>query len=230
MEPYPSRLLAVLRECGALPRLLPEVDALFGVPQRVQDHPEIDAGVHVARALDYAAGKGFTLPVRYGVLVHDLGKGATPRRSWPNHAGHETRSIRLAERLSARLRVSAECRDAGQLVARWHGQAHAARALAPAALLDLLLAADALRRPERLDALLEACECDAMSLPGRAGDYASAAYIRAALVVVKGVDAAAVARDVRRAKRSRTQPNDAIAKAVRAARLKALRAWRKAPT
>jgi len=228
MEPYPSQLLAVLRECGALPALLPEVAALFGVPQRVQDHPEIDAGVHVARALDYAAGKGFALPVRYGVLVHDLGKGATPRRSWPNHAQHETRSIRLAERLSARLRVPAECRDAGQLVARWHGRVHAARHLAPAALLDLLLAADALRRPERLDTLLEACECDAMSLPGRAGEYAPAAHVRAALVVVKGVDAAAVARNVPRAKPAPAARDDAIAKAVRAARLKALRAWRKA--
>ena len=156
MERHPSRMLAVLRDCGALPALLPEVDALFGVPQRVADHPEIDTGVHVARALDYAAAKDYTLPVRYGVLVHDLGKGATPRRSWPNHVGHEARSIRLAERLSARLRVPAECRDAGRLVARWHGVVYHARELAPARLLDLLSAADALRRPERLDTLLEA--------------------------------------------------------------------------
>ena len=109
-----------------------------------------------------------------------------------------------------------------------HGRVHAARELAPAALLDLLLAADALRRPERLDTLLEACECDAMSLPGRTGDYAAAAYVRAALVVVKGVDAAAVARNVQRARPARAEPDGAIAKAVRAARLKALGAWRKA--
>jgi tRNA nucleotidyltransferase (CCA-adding enzyme) len=210
---------------------LPEVDALFGVPQRVQDHPEIDTGVHVARALDYAAERGFALPVRYGVLVHDLGKGATPRRSWPNHVGHEARSIRLAKRLSERLRVPADCRDAGQLVARWHGRAHAARELAPAALLDLLLAADALRRPERLDTLLDACECDAMSLPGRSGDYAPAAYVHAALVTVKSVDTGAIARGMRVGKPARAKRDDAIAKAVRAARLKALRAWRKtAPT
>src|SRR5215831_18226146 len=213
MEPHPSRMLAVLRDCGALRMLLPEVDALFGVPQRVQDHPEIDTGVHIARALDYAAANGFALPIRYGVLVHDLGKGATPRRSWPNHAGHEARSIRLAERLSARLRVPAECRDAGQLVARWHGVVYHARELAPAGLLDLLGAADALRRPERLDTLLEACECDAMSLPGRAGAYAPAEYVRAALAAVKTVDAAAVARGVRVGKRTRGAP-DAIAKAV----------------
>ncbi len=229
MEPYPSRMLAVLRECGALAQLLPEVSSLYGVPQRVSDHPEIDTGVHLARALDYAAGKDFSLPVRYGVLAHDLGKGATPRRSWPNHSGHESRSVRLAERMSARLKVPLDCRDAGRLVARWHGAVHAAREQRPAGLLDLLMAADALRRPERLDTLLEACECDALSLPGRSGDYAPARFVRDALATVKRVDAASVARKSRAgaAAKSATTAN-AIAKAVRAARLKALRAWRRA--
>jgi len=224
MERYPSRMIAVLRDCGALPALLPEVDALFGVPQRPDEHPEIDAGVHLVRALDYAAAKEFALPVRYGVLVHDLGKGTTPRRAWPGHAGHEAQSVKLAERMSARLRVPTECRDAGRLVARWHGAVHGARELRPAAWLDLLGAADALRRPERLDTLLEACECDAMSLPGRDGDYAPAALVRAALAAARSVDAAAVARGVR----ALATGKDAIAKAVRAARLAALRKWRKA--
>ena len=228
MEPYPSRMLAVLRECGALAQWLPEVDALYGVPQRVGDHPEIDTGVHVARALDYAAGKAFALPVRYGVLAHDLGKGATPRRSWPSHAGHEAQSVRLAERMSARLKVPLDCRDAGRLVARWHGAVHAAREQPPAALLDLLLAADALRRPERLDTLLEACECDALSLPGRSGDYAPAQCLRDALATVKDVDAAAVARRIKAGAKAKIPTAiNAIPKAVRAARLKALRAWRK---
>jgi len=120
MEPHPSRMLAVLRDCGALPALLPEVDALFGVPQRVADHPEIDAGVHVARALDYAAAKDFTLPVRYGVLVHDLGKGVTPRRSWPNHAGHEARSIRLAGRQTGKCCDDCQQRGRRQLVISDH--------------------------------------------------------------------------------------------------------------
>jgi tRNA nucleotidyltransferase (CCA-adding enzyme) len=228
MEPLPSRMLAVLRECGALRQLLPEVDALYGVPQRVRDHPEIDTGVHLARALDYAAGKSFPLPVRYGVLVHDLGKGATPRRSWPNHSGHEARSVRLAERMSTRLKVALDCRDAGQLTARWHGVVHAAREQRPSTLLDLLVAADALRRPERLDALLEACECDALSLPGRREVYSPAQFVRDALATVKGVDAAAVARKARAGAAAKTAiAHDAIAKAMRAARLKALREWRK---
>ena len=121
------------------------------------------------------------LPVRYGVLAHDLGKGATPRRAWPDHGGHEMKSVRLAERMSARLKVPLDCRDAGRLVARWHGVVHAAREQTPAVLLDLLTAADALRRPERLDMLLEACECDALSLPGRGGVYAQAQFVRDAL-------------------------------------------------
>jgi len=223
MEHHPSRMIAVLRDCGALPALLPEVDALFGVPQRVRDHPEIDAGVHLVRALDYAAAKDFALPVRYGVLVHDLGKGATPRRAWPNHAGHEALSVRLAERMSTRLRVPVECRDAGRLVARWHGAVHGARELRAAEWLDLLGAADALRRPERLDTLIEACQCDAMSLPGRRGDYVPATLVRGALAAARSVDAGTVARRVR----SAAAQKDAIAKAVRAARLGALRAWRK---
>ena len=192
-----------------------------------RDHPEIDTGVHLVRALDYAAAKAFVLPVRYGVLVHDLGKGATPPRHWPGHAGHEAQSVKLAERLSARLRVPADCRDAGRLVARWHGVVHAARELRPAAWLDLLNAADALRRPERLDVLVDACECDALSLPGRSGDYAQAELAHAALAAVKAVDAAAVARSVRVTAGSHAAPKEAIAKAVRAARLKALRAWRR---
>ena len=226
MEPHPSRMLSVLRECGALVLWLPEVAALYGVPQRIRDHPEIDTGVHLSRALDYAAAKAFALPVRYGVLAHDLGKGATPRRAWPNHSGHEAQSVRLAERMSARLKVPQDCRDAGRLVARWHGVVHAVRALRPAAILDLLSAADALRRPERLDTLLEACECDALSLPGRGGDYAPARYLRDALAAAKGVDAAAVARKAK-ASAKPSGAADAIAKAVRAARLKALREWRK---
>ena len=228
MERYPSRMIGVLRECGALAPLLPEVSALFGVPQKVRDHPEIDTGVHLARALDYAALRGFRLTVRYGVLAHDLGKGATPRRAWPDHTGHEMKSVRLAERMSERLKVPLDCRDAARLTARWHGIVHAAREQTPAALLDLLSAADALRRPERLDMLLEACECDALSLPGRSAVYAQAQFVRDALAIVKSVDAAAVARKAKAGVAKKPVAIDAVAKAVRAARLKALREWRRA--
>ncbi len=130
--------------------------------------------------------------------------------------------------MSARLKVPLDCRDAGRLVARWHGVVHAAREQTPAGLLDLLMAADALRRPERLDALIEACECDALSLPGRSGDYAQGQFVRDALSIVKGVDAAAVARGARARSAAKTRSAaDSVAKAVRAARLEALRAWKK---
>ncbi len=228
MEAFPSRMIAVLRECGALAQLLPEVNALFGVPQKVRDHPEIDTGVHLVRALDYAANKMFQLPVRYGVLAHDLGKGSTPRRAWPDHGGHEMKSVRLAERMSARLKIPLDCRDAGRLVARWHGVVHAAREQTPSALLDLMTAADALRRPERLDMLLEACECDALSLPGRGDIYPQAQFVRDALSTVKSVDAAAVAKRAKSGVAKKPIAIDAVAKAVRAARLKALRDWRRA--
>jgi len=225
LEPRPSRMLAVLRECGALAQVLPEVDALFGVPQPVAPHPELDAGVHVAMALDYAAAKRFGLAVRYAVLAHDLGKGETPPAAWPAHHGHEMRSVRLADRISSRLRVPAQCRDAAHLAARWHGLVRRAGELRPATLLDLLQRSDALRRPERLDALLEACECDVLSRPGaNASDHEPARMIRAACAVVRGVRGAEVARDAK----TRRDGDADIAAAIHAARLRALRAWKRA--
>jgi tRNA nucleotidyltransferase (CCA-adding enzyme) len=216
----------VLRECGALAQLLPEVDALYGVAQPPAHHPEIDAGVHVALALDYSAARGFALAVRYAVLAHDLGKGVTPASEWPKHHAHEIRGVRLAERMSARLKVPAECRDAARLAARWHLNVARAAELRPATLLDLLTAADALRRPERFDTLLAACECDAMSRPReRAATYEPAAIVREALDVVRGVRVAAIAEQAQRKQKS---GGDAIATAIRAARIKALRDWRSA--
>jgi tRNA nucleotidyltransferase (CCA-adding enzyme) len=218
MESRPSRMIAVLRQCGALAALLPEVDALFGVPQTPAHHPEIDAGVHVAQALDYASGRGFDLAVRYAVLGHDLGKGATPHDAWPRHLGHEAKSLRLVERLSVRLRVPVDCRDAARLAARYHADVARAEALRPATLLDLLLAADALRRPARLSGLLEACEADRNSRPGREHDGdAPGELLSRALGVVRGVDAGAIARSV---------PASTVERAIRDARLKALRGWR----
>ncbi|MDQ6619493.1 MAG: multifunctional CCA addition/repair protein [Pseudomonadota bacterium] len=226
MERHPSRMIAVLRACGALAQLLPEVDALFGIPQPLQHHPEFDTGVHVCMALDYAARRAFVLPTRYAVLVHDLGKVLSPPASWPKHHAHETRSIRLAARVSDRLRVPSDCRDAARLTARWHGVVHRAAELRPVTLLNLLAEADAFRRPERLEQVLEACEADARSRPGR-GDYAATDIVRAACVAARAVDAGAVARTVME-RRDPNQPQqpDAIAGAVRAARLRALKQWK----
>jgi tRNA nucleotidyltransferase (CCA-adding enzyme) len=221
MEAEPSRMLSVLRGCGALQALLPEVDALFGVPQPPLHHPEIDTGVHIARALDWAAMHALPLPARYGVLAHDLGKAATPTGDWPRHHGHEQRGVALAERVAARLKLPIDCRDAARLAARWHGVVQRAAELRPATRLDLLQATDALRRPERLYTLLDVCAADACSRPGAAQEFAPAAVLREALAVVKAVDAGAVARAV--AAGNSAKDDDAIAKAVRAARLKALR-------
>jgi tRNA nucleotidyltransferase (CCA-adding enzyme) len=225
MEPHPSRMLAVLRACGALARLLPEVDALFGAAQAAARRRGSGDGRHTARALDHAAAKGFALPVRYAILVHDLGRAAVRSDAAGSAAGRRALGVRLAERVSARLKVPAECRDAARLAARWEDGVHGVRELRPAALLDLLTAADALRRPERLDGLLDACAADALARPGAPEDYAPARIVRAALAVVQGVDAGAIARGLPAGGRA---AGDAVGKAVRAARLDALRAWRRA--
>jgi len=224
MEGHPSRMLAVLRDCGALGRLLPEVDALFAARRP----EEVDAGTRVSRALDYAAARAFPLTVRYAVLAGDLGGAESPASIKPKRHGPGVRNVRLAERVSRRLRTPVECRDAARLAARWLRAVHRARELRPAALLDLLTAADALRRPERLDALLDACECAALSLPRAGDDYAAARIVRAALAVVNRVDAGAIARAVTDKRRAgAAERADATGKAIRAARLEALRVWRR---
>ncbi len=225
MEAHPSRMLAVLRACGALAALLPEVAALYGVPQPPAHHPEVDTGVHVALALDWAAAHAYSLPARFAVLAHDLGKAGSPAAMLPRHHAHEQRSVRLAARLAERWRVPIDCRDAALIAARWHGVVHRAHELRPVTLLDLLSAIDALRRPGRLDTLLEVCAADACSRPGAAQDYPPAAILRGALAAVRGVDAGAIATTVRERANSRAD-DDAVAKAIRAARLRALRTLR----
>ncbi len=224
MEPHPSRMLAVLRDCGALAALLPEVEALYGVPQPPAHHPEVDTGVHVALALDWAAAHGLGLPARYAVLAHDLGKATSRADDLPRHIAHEQRSVRLAAKLSERLKVPLDCRDAAALAARYHGVVHRAAELRPATLLDLVLATDALRRPERLDTLLDACAADACSRPGKAQDYPPAAILHHALAAIRSVDGGAIAREVMT--RPTPQRDDAIPKALRAARLAALKAMK----
>ncbi len=184
--------------------------------------------MRMAAALDHAAAKGVPLPVRYAVVARDLDVPSGPRKGAPVARGHEARCVRLAEAMSARLKVPLECRDAARLAARWHRSVDRAGELTPAALLDLLNAADALRRPERLDTLIDACESAALSLAGAGGDYPPGAFLRAALVVAKDVDAAAIARGAAKPRPQRKAGRDAIAAAVRAARIRALRAWKAA--
>lgn len=172
LEIRPSRMFETLRECGALARLLPEVDALFGVPQSAQHHPEIDTGVHVMMVVDYAAHEHFSLAVRFAALVHDLGKGTTPPAAWPDHPDHEARGVILVKKLCARLRVPNDCRALGVVIARYHGEIHRARQLDAGQLVSLFEALDAFRRPQRFDAVLQACLADAR---GRTG-YETVAY------------------------------------------------------
>lgn len=194
MEARPSRMLEVLRACGALAKVLPEFDRLFGVPQPADHHPEVDTGAHMLLVIDQAAARAAPLPVRYAALLHDLGKGVTPPAEWPHHHGHEARGVALVEAVSERLRAPADCRDLAVLAAREHGVIHGAAALRPATLVKLLERVDALRRPERFAQLLEACECDYRGRPGREDrPWPAAGILRRALDAVQAVDAGAIA-------------------------------------
>ena len=219
MAAQPSRMFEVLRGCGALARLLPEVDRLWGVPQRPEHHPEVDTGVHLMLVLDMAARLAAPLPVRWAALCHDLGKGTTPRELWPRHLGHEQRSAKLARALADRLRVPNDCRELADVVAREHGHVHASAELSAVALVRLFERCDALRRPERFDALLLACECD---FRGRAGlaerPYPPARRLPPLLQAARAVDTAAVAA----AAADRGLSGPAIGSAVHQARVQAL--------
>lgn len=160
-EPAPRAALEALRACGALRVVLPEVDALFGVPQRAEWHPEIDTGEHLLLTLDVAAARNAPGIVRFALLAHDLGKALTPREEWPRHHGHETRGLAAIETLCERLRVPQEHRDLALLAGRFHTHVHRGLELRASTLLELFEQSDAFRRPARFEALLETCECDA---------------------------------------------------------------------
>ena len=219
MEARPSRMIEVLRDCGALARLLPEVDALFGVPQRADYHPEIDTGVHLMMVLDMAERLGTALPVRFACLVHDLGKATTPADILPRHLGHEGRSVKLLGPLAARLRVPVECRELAEVVAREHGNLHASAGFGPEALVRLFDRCDAWRRPERFEQALQACECDAR---GRLGfeerPYPQADRLRGALAAARAVDSGAVSAEAL----ARGLKGPAIGQALQQARIAAV--------
>jgi tRNA nucleotidyltransferase (CCA-adding enzyme) len=213
----PDVYVETLRACGALVRIFPEVDALFGVPQPEQWHPEIDTGIHTLMALRMAAQLSRSETVRFAVLVHDLGKATTPKELLPRHHGHEQRSEELLERLCARLPVPNRFRELARLVALHHGTVHKAAELKPQTVLRLITAADGLRQPDRFDEMLLACEADAR---GRAGlesrAYPQSDRLRAALRAAKGVDAAKVKAD-------RGVDGEALGKALHDERLAAIK-------
>ncbi len=190
-EPRPSRFFEVLRACGALARIFPEIDALFGVPQPEAPHPERDTGVHALLALDAAARLTPDTQVRFAALTHDLGKGATPPDQWPRHIGHEERSAALVEGMCRRLKTPNGYRELAVLCARYHGTCHRAQALRPGTLLKVLEALDAFRRPARLEQFLLACEADHRGRQGRdAEPYPQAGVFRRAFDAARAVDPA----------------------------------------
>ncbi len=215
METRPSRMFAVLRECGALQRLLPELDRLFGVPQRADYHPEIDTGVHVMMVVDTAARRAHELPVRFAALLHDLGKGTTPKEEWPRHIAHEARSVKLVDAVCARLRVPADCRDLALLAARYHGDIHRADELRPETVIRLFEKTDALRRPQRFEQLLEVCAADFNGRKEWEDRPYAPARLRRALAAVQAVPAGEIAR-------SCTDPGQIPAR-IHAARVEAVR-------
>jgi tRNA nucleotidyltransferase (CCA-adding enzyme) len=194
MEHTPSRLFDVLRDCGALARLLPEVNALWGVPQRAEYHPEIDTGIHLMMVLNMSARLNASLPVRLACLFHDLGKATTPTHLLPRHLGHEERSARLLKGVCERLRLPVDCRELADVVAREHGNIHRSGDLNAAAQVRLLERCDAFRKPQRFAEVMLACECDAR---GRLGlteaPYPQSPRLRAALAAAQAVDTAAIA-------------------------------------
>lgn len=189
-EIRPSRFFEVLRDCSALEKLFPELERLYGVPQPTQYHPEIDTGVHVMLVLDQATRLSNDTQVRFAALLHDLGKGTTPKEEWPRHIGHEQHSVDLVKAICARFRVPNDYRDLAVLVARYHGDCHRADELRPATLLERLEALDAARRPERFEQFLLACQADIRGRPGYEDDpYPQAEILRTALRAYNSVDA-----------------------------------------
>ena len=226
MAATPSRMFAVLRECGALARLLPEVDRLWGVAQRADYHPEVDTGVHLMMVLDMSARLNGSLPVRFACLGHDLGKGTTPADVLPRHLGHEQRSVALVREVCDRLRVPLACRELAEVVAREHGNVHRSGEFNAAAVLRLLERGDAIRRPDRFNEMLLACECDARGRLGlEESAYPQRRRLGRALELARSVDSAAVAAQA--AARGLSGP--AVGEAIHLARANAVAAGLDAP-
>lgn len=221
MEVKPSRMLEVLRACGALKRIMPELDRLWGVPQPLQWHPEGDTGVHVGMVVDHAAKIGADLPTRFAALMHDLGKGTTHEKYWPKHHGHEARSADLVVELCERMKIPTECFSLAEIVGREHGSVHASMELRATAVARLLTRCDAFRQPERFEKLMLACECDARGRLGLESRlYPQSDRLRKALSEALAVDTKAVSADCL----VRGIPGVAIGEKIYRARLNAIAA------
>lgn len=188
MEPRPDVFIQVLRDCGALAELLPELDALFGVPQTAAHHPEVDTGVHCLMVLQQCARHEQPLSVRWACLLHDLGKGRTPPAEWPRHIAHEHRGLKLIEAVNQRCKAPRDCAELALLVGEYHTHGHRALELRANTLLELLQSFDVYRRPQRFEEFIAACEMDArgrLGLEERA--YPQAEYLRGAMQAARAV-------------------------------------------
>jgi tRNA nucleotidyltransferase (CCA-adding enzyme) len=215
MEAKPSRMFEVLRASGALNRIMPELDRLWGVPQPPKYHPEIDTGIHVMMVIDYAASRHYALPIRFAALTHDLGKGTTRPEILPSHIGHEERSANLLKAVCKRLRVPNDCKELAILVARFHGKVHQVPKMRADTLLQFLVETDAIRQPQRFRDFLAACECDCRGRTGfEEAAFPEADSLLSLLDAVTRVDAGAIAQQ-------HTNP-EAIKQAVFEARLQAV--------
>ncbi|MCJ1878615.1 multifunctional CCA addition/repair protein [Pseudomonas nitroreducens] len=188
MESRPDVFIQVLRDCGALAVLMPEVDALFGVPQPPQHHPEVDTGEHVLAVLRECAQYDQPLSVRWACLVHDVGKGETRKEDWPKHHAHEHLGLPLIDALNARFKVPRDCQELARLVGEYHTHCHRALELRPNTVLELLQSFDVYRRPQRFEEFLAASEMDARGRHGLEDrDYPQAEYLRGAAQAARAV-------------------------------------------
>ena len=218
MEAKPSRMFEVLRECGALQRIFPELDRLWGVPQPPQHHPEIDTGVHVMMVIDYAAAQGYSLPVRFAALTHDLGKGTTPKDILPRHIGHEERSVGLLKEVCQRLRVPNDCKELAHIVAKFHGKVGRTDEMRADTLVRLLQDTDAFRQPQRFREFLRACESDSRGRPGYENKpYPHSDKLLGVLQAAMSVDAGAIAQIQSEPQKIKAAVYEARVEAVKAA-------------
>ncbi|MCQ6257597.1 multifunctional CCA addition/repair protein [Pseudomonas sp. Q11] len=188
MESQPQVFIQVLRDCTALKVLLPEVDALFGVPQPEAHHPEIDTGAHTLSVLEQAALHAQPLTVRWACLLHDLGKGLTPEHEWPRHIAHEHKGLKLIKAVNERFKAPRDCQELALLVGQYHTHGHRALELKASTLLELLQSFDVYRRPQRFEEFIAACEMDARGRKGLENrSYPQADYLRGAAVAARGV-------------------------------------------
>ena len=188
MEPRPDVFIQVLHDCNALHALLPEVDALFGVPQPPAHHPEIDTGVHVLAVLRQSAEHQLPLTVRWACLLHDVGKGLTPESEWPRHIAHEQKGLRLIKAINQRCKAPKDCQELALLVGEYHTHGHRALELKPSTLLELLQSFDVYRRPQRFEEFISACEMDARGRTGlETRAYPQADYLRGAMQAAREV-------------------------------------------